>query len=194
LGPYGDLQGVIDHFGESLAYNSEAASNGYNVNSVMNPVYANPAVCEPGESALDCEYRIHNPSVAVIMFGTSDLLVMSAYEFDFYLREIVRLTIEQDIVPILSTFPSNVGFWNHTVLYNQIVVKIALDNDIPLINLWAALEELPNHGVEDDGFHLDTPPNDNSCYLTADYLDNGYNVRNLVTLQTLDAVWKNAMQ
>jgi uncharacterized protein YraI len=194
LGPYEDLQGVIDHFGESWAYNSEASSNGYNVNSVMNPVYANPAVCEPDESPLDCEYRLHNPSVAVIMFGTSDLLVMSAYEFDFYLREIVRLTIEQDVVPILSTFPSNTGFWNHTVLYNQIVVKIALDNDIPLINLWAALEELPNHGVEDDGFHLDTPPNDNSCYFTADYLDNGYNVRNLVTLQTLDAVWKNAMQ
>ena len=194
LGSYADLQGVINHFGESLAYNSEAANNGYNVNSVMNPDYSNPAVCEPGESALDCEYRIHNPSVAIIMFGTSDLLVMSAYEFDFYLRDVVRLTIEQNIVPILSTFPSNVGFWNHTVLYNQIVVKIATDYNIPLVNLWAALDGLPNHGVEDDGFHLDTPPNDNSCYLTADYLDNGYNVRNLVTLQTLDAVWKNAMQ
>jgi uncharacterized protein YraI len=194
LGPYTDLQGVINHFGESLAYNSEASHNGYNVNTVMNPDYANQAVCEPGESPMDCEYRIHNPSVAVIMFGTSDLLVMSAYEFDFYLRDVVRLTIEQNIVPILSTFPSNLGFWNHTVLYNQIVIKIAQDYNIPLINLWVALESLPNHGVEDDGFHLDTPPNDNSCFLTADYLDNGYNVRNLVTLQTLDAVWKNAMQ
>jgi uncharacterized protein YraI len=194
LGAYTGLQDVINHFGESLAYNSEAANNGYNVNSVMNPDYSNPAVCQPGESALDCEYRIHNPSVAVIMFGTSDLLVMSAYEFDFYLRDIVRLTIEQKIVPVLSTFPSNVGFWNHTILYNQIVIKIALDNDIPLINLWAALEDIPHHGVEDDGFHLDTPPDDNACYLTPDYLTNGYNVRNLVTLQTLDAVWKGAMQ
>ncbi len=194
LGPYTSMQDVINHFGDSLAYNSEAANNGYNVNSVMNPDYANPGVCQPGESPMDCEYRIHNPSVAVIMFGTSDLLVMSAYEFDFYLRDIVRLTIEQNIVPILSTFPSNLGFWNHTVLYNQIVVKIAMDNDIPLINLWAALEEIPHHGVEDDGFHLDTPPDDNSCFFTGDYLSNGYNVRNLVTMQTLDAVWKHAMQ
>lgn len=194
LGGYSNLQSVITHFGESLAYNSEAANNGYNVNSVMNPDYANPAVCESGESPLDCEFRIHNPSVAVIMFGTSDLLVMSAYEFDFYLRDIVRLTIEHNVVPILSTFPSNLGFESHTILYNQIVVKIAEDYGIPLINLWAALENLPNHGVEADGFHLDEPPDDNSCYLTGEYLQNGYNVRNLVTLQTLDNVWRGAMQ
>jgi formylmethanofuran dehydrogenase subunit E-like metal-binding protein len=74
------------------------------------------------------------------------------------------------------------------------VVKIAMDNDIPLINLWLALESLPNHGLEMDGFHLDEPPDARSCYLVGDYLQNGYPVRNLVTLQTLDAVWRGAMQ
>jgi hypothetical protein len=69
-----------------------------------------------------------------------------------------------------------------------------LDNDIPLINLWLALESLPNHGVEADGFHLGEQPNDNSCYLTEDYLRYGYPVRNLVTLRTLDNVWRGAMQ
>lgn len=194
LGNYSNLQGVVDHFGESLGYNSEAANNGYNVNSVMNPIYANPAVCQPDESPLACEYRLHNASVAVIMFGTSDLIVMSAYEFDFYLRDVVRLTIEANVIPILSTFPSNLQFRSHTILYNQIVVKIAQDYGIPLINLWVALETLPNHGVDDDGFHLDTPPDDNSCHLYGDYMQNGYNVRNLVTLQTLDNVWRDAMR
>ena len=119
---------------------------------------------------------------------------MSAYEFDFYLRDIVRITEEQGIVPILSTFPGNLNFPNHTVLYNQIVVRIAMDNDLPLINLWLALETLPNHGLESDGFHLDLPPGDTSCNLGGDNLQNGYPMRNLVTLQTLDAVWRGAMQ
>lgn len=194
LGAYTNLQPVISNFGESLAYDSLASHNGYNVNSVMNPDWADPNSCLADESPLDCEIRVNNPSVAVIMFGTSDLLSMSAYEFDFYLRDIVRITAEQGVVPILSTFPGNLNFPGHTILYNQIVVKIAMDNDIPLINLWLALESLPNHGLEMDGFHLDEPPDARACYLVGDYLQNGYPVRNLVTLQTLDAVWRGAMQ
>jgi uncharacterized protein YraI len=194
LGQYSNLQGVVDHFSESFAYDSLASHNGYNANSVMDPAWADPTMCQSGESPLECEYRVHNASVAVIMFGTSDLLSMSAYEFDFYLREIVRLTEEQGIIPILSTFPGNMNFPNHTILYNQIVVRIAMDNDLPLINLWLALESLPNHGLESDGFHLDLPPGDTSCVFVGDNLQNGYPTRNLVTLQTLDAVWRGAMQ
>jgi hypothetical protein len=194
LGAYSNLQPVIDHFSESLSHESQATSNGFNANAVMVDGWGNPAVCQADEAPLGCELRVSKPAVAIIMFGTSDLIVMSAYEFDFYLREIVRLTIENGTIPILSTFPSNLAFPNHTILYNQIVVKVALDNDIPLINLWLALESLPNHGVEADGFHLGEQPNDNSCYLTEDYLRYGYPVRNLVTLRTLDNVWRGAMQ
>lgn len=193
LGGYGYLQGVINHFGESLAYDSEATHNGFNANAVIAPEWANPAVCQPGESPLECEFRIHRPSVAIIMFGTSDLLVMTPGEFDHYMREMVDMTIEAGVIPILSTFPGNLGFWDRTILYNQIVVRIALDYNIPLINLWLALESLPNHGLEPDGFHLGEPPYGTSCYLTAPYLSAGYTMRNLVTLQTLDAVWRGAM-
>ena len=193
LAGYSNLQAVINHFGESLAYDSEATHNGFNANAVIAPEWANPAVCQPGESPLECEFRIHRPSVAIIMFGTSDLLVMTPGEFDHYMREMVDMTIEAGVIPILSTFPGNLGFWDRTILYNQIVVRIALDYDIPLINLWLALESLPNHGLEPDGFHLGEPPYGTSCYLTAPYLSAGYTMRNLVTMQTLDAVWRGAM-
>ncbi|MBI5961200.1 MAG: hypothetical protein HY866_20855, partial [Chloroflexi bacterium] len=73
-------------------------------------------------------------------------------------------------------------------------VRIALDFDIPLINLWLALESLPNQGLEADGFHLGEPPYGTACMLTAPYLSTGYATRNLVTMQTLDAVWRGAMQ
>ena len=194
LGAYGYLQGVINQFNESFAYDSQADHNGFNANSVLAPEWANPTVCQAGESPLLCEFRLHKPSVAIIMFGTSDLLVMAPAEFDFYMRHIVQESIDAGVIPILSTFPGNLNFWNRTILYNQIIVRIALDYDIPLINLWLALEQLPNHGLEPDGFHLGEPPYGTSCILSAPYMSYGYNVRNLVTLQTLDNVWRGAMQ
>jgi len=194
LGSYSNLQPVIDHFGESLAYESEATHNGFNANAVLMSMWANPAVCQEGESPLECEFRLHRPSVAIVMFGTSDLLVMSPAQFNTFMRQIVDDSIEAGVIPILSTFPGNLGFWKETILYNQIVVRIALDYDLPLINLWLALESLPNHGLEPDGFHLGEPPYGMSCVLTDPYLSTGYTTRNLVTMQTLDAVWRGAMQ
>jgi uncharacterized protein YraI len=193
LADHGDLQAVVDHFGESLAYNSEATHNGFNVNAVLHPGWSNPAVCQTGESPLQCEYRIHRPSVSIIMFGTSDLLVMTPYEFDFYMRDIVNQTIEAGVIPVLSTFPGNQGFRNQTIIFNQVVVRIALDYDIPLINLWLALEALPNEGLQPDGFHLGETTG-NPADLSAENLLYGYPTRNLVTLQSLDAIWRGSMQ
>lgn len=193
LGSYPELQGVIDHFGDSLGFNSEATHNGFNVNSVMQTQWANPAFCQNGETPLTCEYRIHKPSVSIIMFGTSDLLVMTPYEFDFYMRDIVDQTIEAGIIPVLSTFPGNLGFWDRTILYNQIVARIAMDYNIPLINLWLALEKLPNKGLEPDGFHLGEPLEDPGSLSTAN-LQTGYPTRNLITLQTLDKLRRSVLR
>ena len=194
LGEFAYLQAVVDHFGASLALDSLAAYDGLVTSAVLDPAFANPLACQPGESPLRCEYRVHRPSVAVIMFGTSDLLVMSPAQFNTFMRQIVEDSIGAGVIPILSTFPGNLGFWQETILYNQIVVRIALDYNIPLINLWLALESLPNHGLEPDGFHLGEPPYGAACMLTDPYLSTGYTTRNLVTMQTLDAVWRGAMQ
>lgn len=191
LGSYTNLQEVVNWFGESLGTDSQATHNGFNVNAVMAPEWSNPAYCQAGESPLECEYRLNKPAVSVIMFGTSDLLVMTPYEFDFYMRDIVDQTIEAGVIPVLSTFPGNLGFWNKTLIYNQVVVRIALDYDIPLINLWLALEGLPNHGLEPDGFHLGEG---DAGSLTAAGLQSGYGTRNLITLQTLDVLMREAMR
>jgi uncharacterized protein YraI len=61
LGEYAALQSVITHFGDSLAYDSQASHNGYNVNTVLAPEWSDPSVCATGESPLQCEYRIHKP-------------------------------------------------------------------------------------------------------------------------------------
>ncbi len=193
LGEYGYLQGVIGHFGPSFAQTSYAASAGFLAGAVIDDMWADPNVCEDGESPLLCEYRVNNPAFAVIMFGTQDLLLMTPEQYDAHLREVVRQTIDAGVVPVLSTFPGNLGMWDKTILYNQIVVRVALDFNVPLINLWRALEALPNHGLAADGSHLSFPltvPGE----LSYPNLESGYVMRNLVTLQTLDALWRGLLQ
>ncbi|HEX3050815.1 MAG TPA: SH3 domain-containing protein, partial [Aggregatilineaceae bacterium] len=46
LGAYGSLQSTIDHFGDSLAYDSVASHNGFNANAVMAPEWSDPAYCQ----------------------------------------------------------------------------------------------------------------------------------------------------
>ncbi len=192
LGNYRHLQNVIDYFARSLAYDSLAAYDGLVTSAVLDPLFANPLACLPGETPLRCEYRVHRPAVAIIMFGAQDLLFTPPAAFDRNLRQIVHETIQVGVIPILSTFPGNLHLWEQTIQYNQIVVQVALDYDIPLMNLWLALESLPNHGLNADGRHL-SPPHTTSGDLTGDNLRRGYPLRNLVTLQALDAVWRGAM-
>jgi hypothetical protein len=191
LGDYSALQPVIDYFGASMDDLSYAASVGFVTGAVLDPIWANPEVCQADESPLACEYRVHNPSVAVIMFGTQDVLLMTPEQFDTALREVIRETIAANVVPILSTFPSNVDRWDNTLQYNKIVVNIALDFDIPLINLWLALEGLPNHGLGDSN-HLSFPLT-TAGDLTEPNLTTGFPMRNLVTLETLNNVWRSVM-
>ena len=192
LGNYAGLQTVIDQFSESLAYNSLAAYDGLVTSAVLDPLFANPLACQPGETPLRCEYRIHQSSVAIIMFGAQDLLFTPSDAFNQNLRQIVHETIQAGVIPVLSTFPGNLERWEQSIQYNQIVVQVALDYDIPLMNLWLGLEQLPNHGLNADGRHLSLPITKSGDFSSAN-LQRGYPLRNLVTLQTLDAVWRSVM-
>ncbi|MBN2306316.1 MAG: SGNH/GDSL hydrolase family protein [Anaerolineae bacterium] len=189
LGDYAVLQPVVDHFSESFADRTYAAHNGLNAQAVLDSIWADPFACEPGESPLLCEYRVHNPGIAVIMFGTNDLVTLTPVQFDQGLRQVVHQTIQAGVVPLLSTFPRHLTFPEQSILFNQIVVRVARDFSIPLINLWLALEPLPDHGIADDNFHLNGPLT-RAGDLSQPNLQTGYPLRNLVTLQALDVLWR----
>lgn len=200
LGEYTDLQPVIDYFagvparGEDFAFDSFtnpglATTGGFNTASVLDSIWANPEWCETGESPLVCEYRVSRPAFSVIMFGTNDVFFTDPALFDYNLRIIVIETIEAGIIPILNTFPSRPEYPERSLLLNQIIVDVASDYDIPLINLWLALQNLLYQGVDqDETIHLTVPVNANACIFTEETLQFGYTVRNLITLQTLDMV------
>ncbi len=179
-----DVLDTID--ANTFARDSMAASEGLLTVSVVDPMWAGDE-CNANESPLLCEYRLLNPAYALIMFGTNDVLALDAATFNMFLRDVVQQTGEAGVVPVLSTFPPRPEDVDKSLTFNRIIVQLATDYDLPLINLLAALEPLPDYGVDpDDTLHLTAPPAPlNPVTFTEEGLEYGYNVRNLVTLQTL---------
>ncbi len=200
LGEYSSLQSVLDFFGgvpargegftlDSFANPGLAAASGYNVASVHDPTWADPTWCKAGESPLACEYRVSQPGLAIIMFGTNDAFYLEADEFDHYLRQVVEQSIASNVLPVLSTFPGRPEYPEKSVLFNQIIIQIALDHDLPLINLWLALQELPDGGINlDETIHLTVPEDSRTGVFDEPHLQAGYTTRNLITLQALQVL------
>jgi hypothetical protein len=203
LGEYASLKPVIERFlsvptraASGKAWQEDsfktvglASAGGYNVAGPLDPTWTNPQWCDPNESPLTCEYRVSKPAFAIIMFGTNDVPVTDLPTFDFYLRTTVSSTIDAGVIPILNTFPTRPEDTTKSNQLNQIVVKIAQDYNVPLINLNRALAALHNMGVDpNDTTHLSTPPDNRVDVFSKENLQFGFTVRNLVTLQALEAV------
>lgn len=200
LGQYTDLQAVLDYYKgtparsgswdkDSFATVGLASASGFNVAAPLDATWADPKWCHGGESPAACEFRVAHPSVALIMFGTNDVGLTDAASYDFFLRSLIEQTIDSGVLPLLSTFPTRPEDPAKSLLLNQIVVKVAQDYDIPLVNLNRALEPLPNHGINPaDTIHMSVPPDGRVDRFTADDLQYGFTMRNLVTLQALAAV------
>jgi hypothetical protein len=193
LGDYEDLQYVIDQYidGELNSFDrkSQAAAGGFNAASVLDALWANPQFCEAGETPLACEVRVMKPSVALVMFGTNDTQYLTEDQFDFFMRSMIVEIIRNGTLPIMSTFPYRPEFPEKSVVFNQIIVQIAEDYDVPLINLWLALEELPNRGIDEvETTHMSAPEGGAACYFIGPNLEAGFTMRNLMNLQALDAL------
>ena len=177
------LQGAIDQFSGSWHRLSEAVRSGFNVASVLTPLYANPADCSQGESPLACEIRLWNPSIVLISMETwTPGRPTDTYEG--YLRQIVEYALARNILPIVATKADNLEGDNSI---NLAVARVAAAYDIPLWNFWRAAQPLPDHGLTSDNFHLTNAPNQ---FDNPDSMKMGWPVRNLTALQVIDAVWK----
>jgi hypothetical protein len=127
------------------------------------------------------------------MFGTNDVDYTDPAAYDYFLRTLVIATLDEGVLPLLSTFPTRPENPDKSLLLNQIVVSVALDYDLPLMNLNRALEPLPHHGVNpEDTIHLSVPADGRVDHFTPENLQFGFTMRNLVTLQALYAVLQAA--
>jgi hypothetical protein len=182
LGDYQSLEEVIQEFQGSFARTSLAAKSGFNASSVFAPLWANRKFCEPDESPLACEYRLHRPAFAFITLGTNDVWHMETFEAQ--MRRIIEFSIESGVVPILATKADNEEGDGSV---NATIADLAHEYGIPLWNYWLAVQPLPDHGLQDDAAHITWGPN---RFYDPKAMEKGWPVRNLTALQVLDKVWQ----
>lgn len=184
LGPYGYLQPMIDFYQGSFGRQGMAVHRGLHTWSVLDPMWADPLNCLPGENMLVCEIRQHNPSVVFIRLGSNDVGIPDSV--DRNLRQIVELCIENGVIPIMGTKADrHEGQGN---VNNNIIRQIAADYQVPLWDFDLVAGTLPGRGMANDGVHLTTFYAHD--YTLAEAFTRGYPVHNLTALIILDRVWR----
>lgn len=182
LGEYTGLEPVIEYFQGSFGRLSLAAKAGFSTSSLLTPLWADREFCEANENPLECEYRLHNPSFALITLGTND--VWHADSFEPQMRQVIEFSIENGILPILATKADNLEK-DHSL--NATIAQLAVEYELPLWNYWLAVQSLPDGGLQEDQAHITWGAN---RFDDPAAMQRGWPVRNLTALQVLDAVWR----
>lgn len=198
LQAYPHLQHVLDFFGTDdnspFGRQSVAVQNGWSTADVLSERRALQRGCPAGTTPLTCEYNTSQPAYALIMLGTNDAVVLTVDEYERNLGEIVEITLGYDIVPVLFTSPPLQSPEYDVRPYNHAVIRVSQQYDVAVINYWLAVQPLPNKGISSDRIHPSGPPsNAGTTLFTPEYLQYGYTVRNLVTLQGLDLLLRNTV-
>lgn len=181
LGDYAYLQHVIDHFPGSFNRDSAAVRIGLHAWTIFDPVWADKTVCQPNETVIACEFRLHNPSIVLIRLGANDVGAPSLY--DESMRQVVQFSIDNGVIPIIGTKADRNEGSNQN---NDIVRQISADFQIPLWEFDSVAGTLPGRGLDVDYVHMNT-------FYAHDYTDptafaRGHSVHNLTALMVLDAM------
>jgi uncharacterized protein YraI len=194
LGAYGSLQRVIDTFNSgfnSFTHVSAAAGPGWTTMVALEPRFRNTAICQTEISSVECELDRVKPAVALIQLGTNDMQYISADVFAYNLTRIVDICIDKGVVPVLATIPYREGFGESVDAFNNVIRGVAASRDIPVWDVKAALDGLPNRGLSGDGIHPSSAPGgyaDSANFANSEALRAGYVARNLAALQILNTV------
>ncbi len=140
------LQPAIDYFKGSFERPSLAAKAGLNSAGLLTTLWTGEQ-CQKNESLLDCQYRLDQPSFAIIAIGTNEAYYVheNPGSFERNMRIILDDTIAKGIVPILGTKADNVEGDDSI---NATIARLALEYQLPLWNFWLAVQPLPKtwHG------------------------------------------------
>lgn len=169
------LWDAIHYFDASFKRWSVTARGGFTAASILNALQADPNECKPGETPLTCEFRLNNPAFVLITLETwLDPETIDRYEV--YLRQIIETVIEKGSVPILLTKADSSELRGEKHVINPVIVSLAYEYQVPVVNFWRAAQYLDNYGIDPDreGFHLSQA---------------GYNLKNVLALRALYAVW-----
>jgi hypothetical protein len=127
--------------------------------------------CPENETALDCELRVWNPSIALINIGTH----WDARNYE-YLQRMLQQFINRGVLPVLAFKADN---REGDERLNREIAQAAIEFDLPVWNFYRAASALENNGLK----HA---PDDRDIYLT----DQGLELHRYSALEALNAVWR----
>jgi hypothetical protein len=183
LGDYAHLQPVIDQFRGSFNRDSVAVRIGLHAWTANDPAWADAGICLPNETPVQCEIRLHNPSIILIRLGTNDVGVGGMFEAN--IRQIIDTAIAAGVVPVIGTKGDRHEGSNEN---NDILRRLAAEYRLPLWDYDRVADTLPGRGLDVDAAHMMT-------FYAHDYADptaftRGHAMHNLTALMVLDAVWR----
>jgi hypothetical protein len=187
LGNHSSLSETIDYFdtGRRNAFNRESEASGvsWNLRYVLGGRPAN----------FREEIRATKARWALVLFGGNDAQNKNERIYLKRLVYLVEALEDMGVVPVLGAASPRRSrtkdLWIRR--FNAITEAVARHWALPYIDYYTALEALPRMGLARDGVHPNVlPPGglQNACKLTEQGLQHGNNVRNLLTLQMLDAL------
>ena len=140
-----------------------------------------------------------HPRFALVNYGTNDMELGTTHRsamWPFYdnMSRLLDYLVARGIVPVITSLnprgdTAAAARWSPT--YDAVTRAIAEDLQLPYINLHRAVVDLPAKGLVSDGIHgtsYSVAGRSEPCVFTAAGLGFNYNVRNLLTLETLDAL------
>ncbi len=150
LGSYEYLRSTISYHSGSFGRESVAVKKGMHTWSQFDPAWSIPELCGPTEGPLECEFRLHNPAIAIIRLGANDIHYPN--DFEKNLGSIVKFCLERGIIPVLGTKPDRSE--GESNLINNIIRKTASAYNVPLWDYDLIAGTVPGRGLEPDGVHM----------------------------------------
>jgi hypothetical protein len=170
-----ELRELIDNFQGSFNRESPTAQDGTTPGALLwTQWHRGEYGCTFAETPVQCELRVHRPSFVIIQIGTH----FESRNTE-YLRRIILQLLDAGVVPILATKADN---REKDERINHDMAMLAAEYDLPLWNFWAALTDLPDHGL----YTRDDRPLQGPIYLTEEAT-----IRHRMTgLAALSVVWR----
>jgi hypothetical protein len=170
-----DLKETVANFEGSFNRESPTAQDGTTPGALLwTQWHQGQFTCTFAETPVECELRIHHPSFVIIQIGTH----FESRNTE-YLRKIIVQLIDQGIVPILATKADN---REKDERVNRDMARLASEYDLPLWNFWAAVSDLPNHGL----YTREDRPLQGDIYLT----EEAARIHRMTGLEALNVVWR----
>ncbi len=151
------LQRAVVRFAPSFGRVSLAAKGGFGTGAMMDPVWADGALCGVDQGPFACEVWVSRASIVFIELGTGDQLTWQDFEKNY--RPLIKHALEKGVLPVLVTKADDIEVAGgaRPGYLNDVIRRLAREYDVPLLDFYAATRDLPNFGLIDEGdkdFHL----------------------------------------